>query len=357
MTILRGLASWMSTYGDSVHGATASPYATDPAWGRATKKDGKLFAHVFSWPTNGVLQIPALTNPISRVYLLNNPSASLPYTVGGGQISVTVPTTAPDAADSVVCVVVSGVPASAGGARVSAYQDVNYSAASAVLPLGTYTSSQLSAAGVGPSAISSLRVPAGYPVTGYSGDNFTGTAWTFTADNPDLRATGNNDAIVSLKVTFNPAIVLPADQRHGRPGPGQWRQRRAAARNLKQWAPVDSANLQWQAVDLGNGYYKLVNRTNGMVADGWGSTTDGAPAQQAAWNGGPHQQWQITDRGNAQYSIANRTTGLALDGGGTSRLRLRGQAVDLGEQPQPAVDVPGRLLTYGTSRTSGVAPG
>ncbi|WP_419184306.1 RICIN domain-containing protein [Streptomyces canus] len=53
-----------------------------------------------------------------------------------------------------------------------------------------------------------------------------------------------------------------------------------------------------------------------MVADGWGSTSNGAPAQQEAWNGGPHQQWKITDRGNGQYSIANRTTGLVLDGGG-----------------------------------------
>jgi alpha-L-fucosidase len=315
VTILRGLASWMATYGDSVHGATASPFGTDPTWGRVTKKDGKLFAHVFTWPAGGVLQIPAITNTISRVYLMNNPSVSLAYTVSGGQINVTVPATAPDASDSVVCVEVSGVPTSAGAARVTVFKDVGYSSTSAVLMLGSYTSSQLSAAGVGPAAISSLRVPQGYQVTGYSGDNFTGTAWTFTADNPDLRVTGNNDAIVSLKVTFNPAtyfrLINVTDGLALDSGGNV-----ASGSNLKQWTPVDSPNLQWQAVDLGNGYYKLVNRTNGMVADGWGSTDNGAPAQQAAWNAGPHQQWQITDRGNGQYSIANRTTGLVLDGGG-----------------------------------------
>jgi len=315
VTILRGLASWMSTYGDSVHGATASPFGTDPSWGRATKKDGKLFAHVFTWPTNGVLQIPAVTNTISRVYLMNNPSTSLAYTVAGGQINVTLPGSAPDATDSVVCVEVSGVPTAAAGGRVVVYQDVNYSAASAVLPLGTYTSAQLTAAGVGPSAISSVRVPPGLSVTGYSGDNFTGTAWTFTADDADLRATGNNDAIASLKVTFNPStyfrLINVTDGLALDSGGNV-----ASGSNLKQWTPVDSTNLQWQAVDLGTGYYKLVNRTNGMVADGWGSTADGAPAQQAPWNGGPHQQWQITDRGDGRYSIANRTTGLVLDGGG-----------------------------------------
>lgn len=315
VTILQGLASWTATYGDSVHGALASPYSTDPGWGRATKKNGKLFAHVFTWPTNGVLQIPALTNTISRVYLMNNPSASLSYTVSGGQINVTVPTAAPDARDSVVCVEVSGVPTAAAGPGASVFQDVNYAGGSAALALGSYTSAQLSAAGVGPSSISSLKVPQGYQVTGYSGDNLTGTAWTFTSDNPDLRVTGNNDAIASLKVTFNPAsyfrLINVTDGLALDSGGNV-----ASGSNLKQWTPVDSTNLQWQAVDLGTGYYRLVNRTNGMVADGWGSTTAGDPVRQAAWNGGPNQQWQITDRGNGQYSIANRTTGLVLDGGG-----------------------------------------
>ena len=59
--------------------------------------------------------------------------------------------------------------------------------ASAALALGTYTAAQLQAAGIAPRTISSLLVPAGSQVIGYSADNFTGTAWTFTADNADLR--------------------------------------------------------------------------------------------------------------------------------------------------------------------------
>lgn len=315
VTILNGVASWMSTYGDSIYGAGASPFDTDPTWGKATQKNGKLFAHVFTWPANGVLRIPAITNTISRVYLMSSPSTSLTYAVSGGRISVTVPATAPDANDSVVCVEVNGVPTAAGGSGVAVFQDVHYSAAGAVLSLGGYTSSQLSAAGVGPRAISSLRVPQGFRVTGYSDDNFTGTPWTFTADNPDLRATGNNDAIASLKVTFNPASyfrLVNVTNGLALDSGGNV----AGGSNLKQWTPVDSPNLQWQAVDLGNGYHRLVNRTNGMVADGWGATSNGAPARQAAWNGGPQHQWQIADRGKGQYSIANRATGLVLDGGG-----------------------------------------
>lgn len=315
VTILNGLASWMSTYSDSIHGTSGSPFATEPDWGKITKKSGKLFAHVFAWPTNGVLRIPAIDNTISRVYLMNNPSASLNYTVGGSHINVTVPATAPNTDDSVVCVEVNGMPAP--NASVTVFRDVGYSRSgpSAKLPLGSYTSSQLSAAGIAPAGISSMLVPDGYQLTGYSGDNFTGTAWTFTADTSDLRATGNNDAIASLKVTFNPAVhflLINVTDRLALDSGGNV----TSGSNLKQWTPVDSSNLQWQAVDLGNGYYKLVNRTNSMVADGWGSTGDGAPARQAVWNGGPNQQWKIINRGSGQYSIANRTTGLVLDGGG-----------------------------------------
>ncbi|NUQ99283.1 MAG: twin-arginine translocation signal domain-containing protein [Streptomyces sp.] len=311
-TVLKGLASWMSTHSDSIHGTSGSPFATEPAWGKVTKKNGKLFAHVFTWPTNGQLQIPALDNTIRRVYLLNNPSAPLPYTVSGGTINVTVPAIAPDANVSVVCVEVQGMPI-----RVSAavFENVNYQGSSAVLSLGSYTSSQLSAAGLGPAMASSILVPDGYQVTGYSGDDFTGTAWTFTSNTPDLVATGNNDAIRSLKVTFRPDkyyrltnvtnhLVLDSGGNV------------ASGSNLKQWEAVDSTNLQWQAVELGNGYYRLVNRTNGMVADGWGATGNGDPARQKAWDGGNTQQWQIIHRGQGQHSLANRSTGLVLDGGG-----------------------------------------
>ncbi|WP_328980005.1 alpha-L-fucosidase [Streptomyces canus] len=310
-TVLNGLASWMSTHSDSIHGTSGSPFATEPSWGKLTKKNGKLFAHVFTWPTNGQLRIPRMDNTISRVYLLNNPSVSLSYTVTD-QINVTVPATAPNATLPVVCVEVQGMPT-----RVSpsVFQNVDYQGARGVLQLGGYTSSQLSAAGLGPAQASSILVPDGFQVIGYSGDNFTGTAWTFTSNAADLRTTGNNDAIASLKVTFNPAtyfrlgnvtsgLVLDSG--------GSF----SSGSNLKQWEIVDNANVQWQAIELGNGYYRLVNRTNGLAADGWGATSNGDPARQAPWNGGTNQQWQITHRGQGRYSIANRTTGLVLDGGG-----------------------------------------
>ncbi|MFE7764733.1 hypothetical protein [Streptomyces sp. NPDC057438] len=74
------------------------------------------------------------------MHLLNHPSVSLPYTVTD-QINVTVAATAPHANDSVVCVEVQGMPLRA---SAMVFQNVDYDADRAVLPLGSHTSSQLS---------------------------------------------------------------------------------------------------------------------------------------------------------------------------------------------------------------------
>ncbi|GAA4060474.1 hypothetical protein GCM10022233_37100 [Streptomyces shaanxiensis] len=196
-----------------------------------------------------------------------------------------------------------------------AFTNVNYTGNSAVLPLGDPTTADLTAAGLGAGSISSLRPTPGYQVIGYSGDNFCGTSWTFTADNPDLRVTGNNDQIASLRVQFNPATyfrITNATNGLALDSGGNV----DSGASLKQWTWNGSANLQWQAEAVGGDYYRLVNRTNGMVADGWGAATNGSPARQAPWSGSSNQQWKIVHRGGNRYSIANRTTGLVLDGGG-----------------------------------------
>lgn len=111
--ILTAFATWMSTYGDSVHGTTISPYgSSEPSWGYYTKKPGKLYAHVFTWPGGGQLQVPLLTNSINRIYMLNDTNTSLSYASSSSNITITVPATAPNAMDSVVVIDVAGIPTS-----------------------------------------------------------------------------------------------------------------------------------------------------------------------------------------------------------------------------------------------------
>ncbi|MFJ8113970.1 alpha-L-fucosidase [Streptomyces sp. NPDC096132] len=321
-----------TTYGEGPTkmggGAFTTPHAGTAQDIRFTRnKAGTvLYATALGWPGSS-LTIKTLSSDrinlssLTSVKLLDSTAGTyidLPApTQTSSGLTVTLPSSAPYSANAYVLkLAFSGtIPGLRPLSGATACTDVNYAGDAAVLAAGDYTAAQLTAAGLGPLTISSLRLAPGHQVTGYSGDGFTGTSWTFTADNADLRVTGNNDKITSLKVQFNPStyfrITNVTDGLALDSGGNV-----ASGSNLKQWSWDGSPNLQWQAVEVGGGYYKLVNRTNGMVADGWGATANGSAARQAAWNGGNNQQWTITHRGDGRHSIANRTTGLVLDGGG-----------------------------------------
>src|SRR6185295_11558474 len=135
-------------------------------------------------------------------------------------------------------------------------------------------------------------VPTGYQLVGYANDSFTGTNWTFTADNGDLRNTGNNDAISSLRVTFNPsAYVRIANVTTGLvlDSGGSV----ASGSVLKQWGWDGSTNLQWRLNDLGNGRYQIINRGTNTALDGMGSGTAGSTACMWAPNTSTNNQWTI----------------------------------------------------------------
>jgi len=343
--VLLGIGDYLKRFGESMYATRAwTQYGegptrmgggsfTAPLVGTAqdirfTRSKGNtvLYATVLGWPGSS-LKIKTLSSDrislssLSSVKLLDSTAGTYinlaAPTQDSSGLTVALPSSAPYSAGAYVLKLsFSGpIPPLKPAVGAVVYQDVNYSANYAVLDPGTYTAEQLQLAGVDPQSISSLQLAAGNQIIAYSGDNFTGTSWTFTADNPDLRATGQNDQITSLKVQFNPAtyfrITNVTDGLALDSGGNV-----ASGSNLKQYTWDGSPNLQWQLVEVGGGYYKLVNRTNGMVADGVGATTNGSPAQQAAWNGGNNQQWTVTHRGEGMCTIANRATGLVLDGGG-----------------------------------------
>ncbi|MFF4628124.1 alpha-L-fucosidase [Streptomyces griseorubiginosus] len=344
--ILLGIGDYLKRFGESVYSTRAwTTYGegpthmgggafTAPKVGTAqdirftrSKNNTVLYATVLGWP-GSALNISTLNSARINVGSLTsaqllNPTAgtytSLPTpTQDSAGLHVTLPSSsAPFSALAyVVKLTFSGqIPTLKPLSGAVAYQDVNYLGGSAVLQVGSYTADQLSLAGLPSRTLSSLKLAPGHQIIGYSGDNFTGTAWTFTADTADLRPSGTNDAVVSMKVQLNPSAWfritnvtdgLVLDSGGNVP----------SGSNLKQWTWNGSTNLQWQAVELGTGYYKLVNRANGMVADGGGATTNGSPALEATWDGSTKQQWQLRYQGGGRYWITNRATGLVLDGGG-----------------------------------------
>jgi len=83
------------------------------------------------------------------------------------------------------------------------YKDCNYAGTAVGLNAGTYTLSQLNAAGILNDDVSSVKVTAGYKVTLYMDDNFGGTSKVLTAD---MACDGTfNDKTSSVKIETNAA--------------------------------------------------------------------------------------------------------------------------------------------------------
>ena len=112
---LQGIAAWMKVNGEAIHGTTASPFPKAPDWGRCTTRvlpDGntRLYLHVFSWPADGHLPVPGLTNQAIKASLLAKPEEALQFAKAGdgGQLGITLPANAVDPIATVVVLDVKG---------------------------------------------------------------------------------------------------------------------------------------------------------------------------------------------------------------------------------------------------------
>lgn len=93
----------MDVNSESIYGTKASPFEK-PQWGRFTSRDGKLYAHVFEWPTDRKLEIAPGDMQISRAYLLADKESKLNCSLSKGGLNIDLPKDAPDAIASVVVV-------------------------------------------------------------------------------------------------------------------------------------------------------------------------------------------------------------------------------------------------------------
>lgn len=106
---LRQMGDWMSVNGESVYGTQAALFR--PKWGRVTRKTGTLYLHVFDWPANGKLTVPALASRPRRVSLLAQPETGLAIEAHGSTWTIQVPASAIDPIATVIAIDVEGMPA------------------------------------------------------------------------------------------------------------------------------------------------------------------------------------------------------------------------------------------------------
>ena len=99
---LSAMGAWMKVNGESIYGTSASPFATQLEFGRATSKPGKVYLHVFNWPADGNLSIPAWGKSVKQGYLLTARKTSLKFNQSGERLTVQVPAHATDKIATVV---------------------------------------------------------------------------------------------------------------------------------------------------------------------------------------------------------------------------------------------------------------
>jgi len=104
---LEAMGRWLAVNGEAIYATAASPFDTPPAWGRITQKPGRLYLHVFDWPTDGKLSLPVKNCP-TRCYLLAGRDTPLRYTAKANSLELTLPPAAPDPDASVVVVELDG---------------------------------------------------------------------------------------------------------------------------------------------------------------------------------------------------------------------------------------------------------
>lgn len=198
-------------------------------------------------------------------------------------------------------------PGPGGSGVATVYQHCSYAGYAIALAEGRYTLSQLQARGMLDDDLSSLRVNAGYQVTLYEQDNFTGASVTRSADSSCLVADGFNDRATSVVVA---PVAAP------------W----SMTREAESFATQSGVQLE--------------NCSEGGQNVGWIDTAD--------WMAYDN----ITFPSSGMYRVEYR---VASPSGGTLSLDLNAGGILLGQVPIPAT---GGWQTWATvSHTVSIAAG
>ncbi|MBN2412503.1 alpha-L-fucosidase [candidate division KSB1 bacterium] len=104
---LKAIGAWMQVNGEAIYGTSASPFEK-PGWGRYTQKPGKIFAHIFERPADGVLNIPVPAVQVKNVYLLGADNESFTPVPADEGFIIRLPKVLPDSIASVVVIEYEG---------------------------------------------------------------------------------------------------------------------------------------------------------------------------------------------------------------------------------------------------------
>ena len=109
---LAEVGEWLRKNSDSVYGAGTSPFPYQMPWGIITTKPGKVYLHVFDWPQKELVLF-GLKSKVKNAFILSD-GKKLKFSQSNDtakdhyEISVDLPTVAPDKNDSVIVLETAG---------------------------------------------------------------------------------------------------------------------------------------------------------------------------------------------------------------------------------------------------------
>jgi hypothetical protein len=205
---------------------------------------------------------------------------------------------------------------------VTAYSDCDFGGFSGGLKVGDYNKNELTLIGILDNDIASLKVPEGFKVILYEGDDFEGESIELTTDNRCLDAW--NDRTSSLQVKTNGATDLEGtyflknqrsnyymDVTGGINGTGN-------GTNIQQWNITPNINQQFKLVHLGDGTYKIIAVHSKKAIEVKDSgLKDGDNVQQWAYYGLDNQQFVILPTTNNGHKLIAKHSGKTIESEGT----------------------------------------
>lgn len=97
------IGAWMKKNRAAIYDTTANPVG-NVSWGRITAKPGRLYLHVFNWPADGKLVVPATVSDgkATARFLAESKRARLAVTSGAAGLEIALPVAAPDKIATVI---------------------------------------------------------------------------------------------------------------------------------------------------------------------------------------------------------------------------------------------------------------
>lgn len=96
---LQYMGRWMAANHDSIYGCTYTPLQGQ-SWGRATRKDDRIYLHLFDWPSDQCLVIDDFPGQAQQVSLLSGEPLS--FTQHASRLEIQLPVRFPDPQVSVI---------------------------------------------------------------------------------------------------------------------------------------------------------------------------------------------------------------------------------------------------------------